>query len=359
MSVSKFNYFRYNIGFWPSFPLNPVQEKAQKLINNKLKSGYYKTETTACPLCKSVHSLDVSKMDMYGFATRIALCKDCGLLYTRDRLSYETIPLFYNEHYRQLDRGTAFPNDAYFNLQKQKGLVIENLLQEAGVELRPQAIIAEIGCGTGGTLAFFKNKNFQVYGCDLGDEYLNYGKTVHGLELYNGDAKQFFETLKEKNIKIDLLIYEQVLEHVSDPVSELESIKSYLKDDVLLYIGVPGLRNIHNQYESNFLRYLQIPHLIHFDLASLTAILDRSGYELVHGNEKVHALFSPSKVCKKLLPLRPDQTLSYLHSIENIWRKRWIMTLPNRLWIFFIGLIRNRARKIPAFMFLVKLIRAR
>lgn len=355
-NLNKFNYLRYQMGFWPCFKLNPAQKIAQGLIKNKIVSGYYKTIFVTCPLCESDKPNVLSKMDMYGFPTQISLCNHCGLVYTQERLSLETIPLFYNEHYRQLDRGTYFPGEAYFNLQQQKGTIIENLLLKSGIQLKTDAVVAEIGCGAGGTLAYFKNKGYRVYGCDLGGEYLNYGRSEHGLELYKGDSRSFFNWMSENKINIDLLIYEQVFEHLPDPLFELKSITEHIKNDFILYIGVPGIKNIHHQYESNFLRYLQIPHLIHYDLASLTAILDKGGYKMLNGNEQVHALFAPSLVFEKLLPLPPAETLSYLHAIEREWRVRWFKKLPITIMTVIGSGLKNKLRKIPWLFSVLKFI---
>ena len=101
--------------------------------------------------------------------------------------------------------------------------------------------------------------------------------------------------------KADLVIYCHVLEHLPDPVKELRGVRKVLKEGGLLYIEVPGLRNVRKSYYYNqdLLRYLQGAHNYHFTLKSLRNCAEKAGFEFIKGDNVVRSLFKIGKPAKK------------------------------------------------------------
>ena len=64
-----------------------------------------------------------------------------------------------------------------------------------------------------------------------------------------------------------------------------------LKNDGIIYIEVPGIKNIHKNYESNILMYLQNAHTFHFSLESLKNLLSKCSFKLIAGDQYVHSVF--------------------------------------------------------------------
>ena len=146
--------------------------------------------------------------------------------------------------------------------------------------------VREIGCGAGGILEFFKQKGHQVRGYDLGTEYINYGKSTHQLELFEGTL-----TKVNSSFKPDLIIYSHVLEHILDLNSEVELLKKISSKHTLLYIEVPGIKNIRNSYQANVLRYFQNAHVFHFSLESLTNLMENFGFLRLCGDQYIRSCF--------------------------------------------------------------------
>ena len=101
----------------------------------------------------------------------------------------------------------------------------------------------------GGILNFFQKKGYETYGCDFSHMNLNYGINNNNLKLFYGGLEVIIKELKSQNKEIDSIIYEQVFEHLVDIKSELSLLKDIMSKDTLLYISVPGLRNIHRHHE--------------------------------------------------------------------------------------------------------------
>lgn len=300
--------------------LNDVQSGARRRILRRFDRGVYRLAEVRCPLCGGNAAETASERETYGLPVEVAVCQGCGLVYTRRRMDDATLRRFYNEDYRRLERGTPLPSDAFFELQRTKGPLIRDFLAEAGMDLAPDSLIVEIGCGAGGVLAYFGELGYAVAGCDIGREYVRYACETRGLDVTEGGLDDFARQLRQQHRTPALVIYEQVLEHVPDPVAELARVRHVFAGARAAFVGVPGLRNIDAHYNSDFARYLQAVHLTHLDLASTAAIADRAGWQVKHGNEVVRALLAPrapGAQAAGLKPLPARETLDYLAALEE------------------------------------------
>ncbi|MHB8470252.1 MAG: class I SAM-dependent methyltransferase [Gaiellaceae bacterium] len=265
----------------------------------------------------------MSTRDMYGLPVRTVLCRACALLYASPRPTEDALASFYDGEYRRLDRPDAQAYDAFFELQRTKGERILAFLGASGVQPEQDGLVVDVGCGAGGVLAPFRAQGFEVLGVDPGSEYVEYGTRVHGIDLHRGDLREALRLAAERGRRIGLIIFEQVLEHLPQPVQELARARGALPENGLLFVGVPGLRNVRRHYGGDFLHYLQFPHLSYFELATLERVARRAGLGLVHGDETIQALFrSDGLHGKPLVSPSPDDVITYLRRLERGYRTR-------------------------------------
>lgn len=296
MLSERFRYDRKAI-----IPLNSVQNDG--IISVKEKK--YTHETVKCAVCNSNKFFNLSEKDKHGIKMNVVICEKCGLVQTNPRMDKESYNEFYNSEYRKINRGSTKPTEEYFLTEYYNGKKIYNYL--GGVSGK---FVVEIGTGMGGILKYFKEKHNKVYGVDIGKEYIEFGKNK-GLDLEIGSI----EKLKGKN-KPDVVILSHVLEHISNPVEELKKLRGYLKEDSIVYIEVPGIKNLEKSYRRNFLRYLQLPHVYHFTLTSLKNCLKKSGYDLVMGNEYIRSVWRIGKEDNEF-EKEFESTINYLKKLEN------------------------------------------
>jgi len=337
---------RYSDDGREAFPLTQVQLTARNRIVGKLSNGIYQLEMIKCPLCKSIRNKKISEKDAYGIPTAVVLCTDCELVYNNPRLSESSLNSFYRDDYRELDR--ALPSiEAYYLLEHDKGERIYQFLNNINLtDSLNNKLILEVGCGAGGVIGRFRDRGFSVMGCDLVPDHLEYGRDEKRLSLYYGRWTEVNEIAIQKSSDIGLVIYEQVFEHLADPRHELKQLCQRLGPDSLLYIGVPGLRNIDNHYRSDFLRYLQLPHLAHYDMNHLVSMLQLEGLSLLGGNELVQAVFRKDNVVKYALPYYSENTIAFLTGLEQRRQQRakrdFVRLIPHNLlkwlWHQFIRL---------------------
>ncbi len=282
--ADRFKYNRKN-----AIKLNKTQLETRKIIENKVNINKYKFENVPCGICNNDEEDSfelLSEKDRYGLYMPVVICKKCGLIQTNPRMTQESYNEFYNYEYRKLYVGAETPTYDFFKSQYKHGKYIYEYMENNLNMCINKMKILEIGTGAGGILHYFKERGNEVYGCDLGSEYVTFGKTHYGLNLIEGTINDV-----KVNGTPDIIIYSHVLEHILNPLEELLKIKSICRPDTLIYIELPGINNLTNSYDMDFLKYLQNAHVYHFNLTTLKNIMNKSGYELVIGDEIIRSVF--------------------------------------------------------------------
>jgi SAM-dependent methyltransferase len=266
--------------------LNGIQTAALHRHLAKLEQGPYRLEAAPCPVCEASDDLVLAEKDRYGIPMRVVICRTCGLIRTDPRLTQEHFADFYDTEYRPLYGGHAAPDESFFNAQVAHGEQIAQHLQAAGCNVGPRRLVVEVGCGAGGILHAFRDQGADVVGCDLGDEYLQFGRAKHSLDLRRG-------VLADLDLRhsADVIIYSHVLEHVLDLKGEIERIKHALTPGGCVYIEVPSVKNIHHGYRGDLLGLLQNAHTFHFTARTLVNVMSKHGFTAVTANEDVSAIF--------------------------------------------------------------------
>lgn len=304
--------------------LNALQLKNIACVNEKIEKHQYEFEHVDCATCGGENFEGVSEKDRYGFKMDVVVCKDCGLVQTNPRMNQKAYNEFYNTEYRSIYIGTEKPTEDFFNRQRfnlgKKIYDFISIHSKIG-EVRNKFVF-EIGCGAGGILKYFQDKGCRVKGIDLGEEYLQYGRTHHNLDLEVGSLEDFVPRLQDKP---DIIIYSHVLEHILDLRTQFQQLRKIMHTETLLYIEVPGLRNLHQSYENDLLEYLQNAHVYHFTKTSLTNLMFQNGFEPIVCNEFVRSIFKISKGAGKPVICEYPAITSYLRKIEMI---RKIFPIP-------------------------------
>lgn len=105
--------------------------------------------------------------------------------------------------------------------------------------------LAEIGCGTGGNLRFFRSF-YRVLGSDVSGEAVSYARGRVGPDILLGD---FREVLAGRWPEIDAVLLADVLEHVEDDADFLRDLVQRLKPGAVLLITVPAHQFLWNEHD--------------------------------------------------------------------------------------------------------------
>ncbi len=299
--------------------LNQVQEYALYEVKKKEASGEYVFEEYDCDCgATSDELITIAEKDRYGLKLFTKICPRCGLLMTNPRMNQDSYNRFYDLEYRRLYSGRSVMSDAFFEKQYKRGQVIYEFVDKQ-YDMRLVNDVLEIGCGAGGILKYFADKGMNVKGIDLGSKYINYGIN-RGLDLQCGSAADL--VVGGGNRKYDLIILHHVFEHFLDISSELKMIKRLLSSRGILFIAVPGIGSIPDDYRGNILQFLQNAHIRHFTLSTLKELMSWNEFELLAGNEKVVSIFRYNSAVKAEHENHYKDVLKTLKGFEKIYSER-------------------------------------
>lgn len=192
-------------------------------------------------ICKQIDDLDISKIrDCYidGFGLGEDLYKqiegksikifECPK--TRYRFFYPFELAGDSIYYKKLEKR----NDNYYNNDSWEFYKTFNLIKNSNEE------ILEIGSGNLSFLKLIKNKTSKITGLELNENAVDYGKQV-GIEVYNTYIEEFCKTNKER---FDMVCSFQVLEHINDVDSFINSSLASLKKGGRFVVAVPNNKAI-------------------------------------------------------------------------------------------------------------------
>ena len=318
----------------PKVFLSRDQKINIKKFKEKISLEEYKFEQIGCEYCKKKNSVIISKYDRYGFPYSSNLCKSCGLIYTSPRLQQKSYNKFYDDLYRKIycDAFSKNTDEEFFKSQILNGRDIYDFISQNS-NINEISTILEVGCGMGGILVPFKEKNIKTLGIDYGSEFVEFGRSKN-LNLQIGGIE------KIKDQTFDCIIYSHVFEHILDLEKELFEIKKRLKPNGILFIAVPGVLNLKKNYFSDLNRYFQNAHTYNFSLLTLNNILTKSGFSLIKGNENIEALFINKPIKGKSKTNDFDRILSKMKIYESEKKQLSFKIIKKKIteFIYIMGL---------------------
>ncbi len=145
--------------------------------------------------------------------------------------------------------------------------------------------VLDVGCGTGSiTQQIRDDRHCEVVGLEPHQERAKTA-TERGLEVL---ASELSETLLVKLGRFDVIVFADVLEHLSDPKSVLDIAKKFLNPDGHILASVPNVA--HWTVRINLLRgrfdykptgIMDATHLRWFTLSNFRQLFVKSGYQVV------------------------------------------------------------------------------
>lgn len=172
------------------------------------------------------------------------LCEDCGIAFQH--------PLFSDEDYRrfyegvQRSKATGYDDSAVpaSHLAKKARDTAAKwaLLKVLGLEeaVRGKRVF-EIGPAEGTFLKSFADRGFEVRGIEPFDRYATHAREVFSLDVETG----YFKPGSVAPGSADLVVIDNVLEHLMDPAEALREIHSVLAPNGLLLILVPCWEHVY------------------------------------------------------------------------------------------------------------------
>lgn len=119
-------------------------------------------------------------------------------------------------------------------------LRIKEALIRAFIAKDAELSLLDIGCGEGFTLPYFATRGWRVLGADHSDFALRQHHPEYAAHFERGGFIEVLERLKLKGDKFTVLLLDNVLEHVRDPLTLLQCCADVAAPDALLLVDVPN-----------------------------------------------------------------------------------------------------------------------
>ncbi len=198
--------------------------------------------------------------------TVIGKCQSCGL--------FKTFPASKNILFNPIQsRGEFYEKNATKFIELFKPIV--NVIKK----YKSQGAVLDVGCSSGLLLSALKKERFEITGIEPHKEAYLRAKKRLGSHLFNGTLADYRK--KYKNT-FDVIIYNHVLEHISDVGGELKQINQALKKDGVLVVGVPNIKNVIFYIRQKYWESLMPnEHIWHFSPKTLAQVLDKYNFKIV------------------------------------------------------------------------------
>lgn len=132
----------------------------------------------------------------------------------------------------------------------------------------------DIGCGTGHMLTILNKKGFQADGLDISPILVKALKPK--FKVYCSDVRDF-----KPKVKYDLLILNQVIEHIEDPDDFVSSMSKLVKSGGYLILATPYLFGIVPSVLRTYWYGLgEGQHLNFFSPENIKTLLERNGFKM-------------------------------------------------------------------------------
>ena len=147
--------------------------------------------------------------------------------------------------------------------------------------------MVEFGCSSGFMSEILKNEfGCEVVGIELDPEDAKEAKAFCK-EVIVGDIEKFEWCDRLPAGFFDVAIFADILEHLKDPVTVLQRVKPFLKEEGYILVSVPNIANIAirlelllGSLEPEELGILDRTHLRHFTRKSLIQMIEGAGFSI-------------------------------------------------------------------------------
>ncbi|MDH5184418.1 MAG: class I SAM-dependent methyltransferase, partial [Gammaproteobacteria bacterium] len=196
---------------------------------------------------------------------------------------------YYRNKYYQDSRGSyeqSYSDDElryFYNKLIQKERVINQLLQSANSD---NTSMLDIGCGEGWTLNHFQQQGWQIKGVDFSQHGLHQHNQHLAGQIDTGDIYERLQYFIAEGQSYDLVVLDNVLEHVLEPALLLGMIRQLVKPKGVLLIEVPNDFSRVQRYlqEHNYIDrpfWVAIPdHISYFNRTALQALAEDHGWSM-------------------------------------------------------------------------------
>ncbi len=211
---------------------------------------------SSCILCGSK-----SIKKIYGHKNLLVNCNNCNFTFTGLEPSDNELIKYYNDYH-------AYETLSSITIKRY------NKILDKLEKYRQTNNLLETGCGNGIFLEVAKRRNWNVFGTELSDLSIENCK-VKG--IYVGKSIQDIKT--KVNSPFDVIVSMEVIEHLKDPIKEIEDYYNILRNSGALYITTPNFDSLSRRILGHNWNVIIYPeHLNYFNTSSMHSLMQKFNF---------------------------------------------------------------------------------
>jgi 2-polyprenyl-3-methyl-5-hydroxy-6-metoxy-1,4-benzoquinol methylase len=259
----------------------------------------------------------------------IVSCKGCGFKFTNPRPDNSVIGDYYKAETYVSHSNTkkGIVNKLYHSVRnytlKQKLKLISSHVS--------RGTMLDYGCGTGMFLSVCKNDGWETYGMEP-DDNARKMSIEKGLDVF-ADKDKVSDCVGQK--KFNAITLWHVLEHVTDMEETLSFFKSKLIDDGVLIIAVPNHASYDAEYYKEFWAAYDVPrHLHHFDIKSMTSLVEKVGFKFQESKPMKFDSFYVSMLSEKYKTGTVNLVKAFLIGLTSNFKAKDTHSYSSTIYLF-------------------------
>jgi len=209
----------------------------------------------------------------------VVCCNTCGHVQVYPLPEIDEDEKYYKNNYEQNKEYTkaGYYNESDIRLMNKFEDWAKYYVQSVKPLISQNQRILEIGSGYGWFVEKMRNERYSIDGIEVGQDRAQLAYHRSGIKLINHDfIRNPLETMLGS---YDVICMFHVLEHINDPVTFLNNVKTCLKPAGIIIIEVPNYFDYIKQLSVAYNNAVYFrTHLSYFTPATLTALLDKTGF---------------------------------------------------------------------------------
>ena len=228
------------------------------------------------------------------FGYDLVRCKNCGLAYVGNPPDEAAVKAFYTA---QADYHEELLDPAHPSFERMRGVARQHvaMLKRSRPDLSGLKIL-DVGCSSGLFLDEVRKTGARTFGAELSPDTAAFAKRHFGLDVHQGD----WRSAGYGEAAFDVITLFDVIEHLPDPLAELEALLPLLKPGGLLLQSTPDIDGLFPRASyplAKRLDYWPHPepphHLFQFSARTLSAMTERAGYSVTRTDQtRIHLSYS-------------------------------------------------------------------
>lgn len=210
-------------------------------------------------------------------------CRECGMVW--DPYPMENLLSQYDKTYfKNEDPKGGYAN--YFEGMSINKRTFSERLKKIEREVGKGKLL-DVGCALGDCLLGAKRLGWEdAIGVEVSDYAFKFAKK-RDLKVIKGTLRE----IEFKKNSFDLVLYQDVIEHISDPIKEMKRVNEMLKLGGYVFLVTPDIGGIQAKLlGSHWYHYKPNEHVSYFSEKSIKELLKETGFENIKVKPAYHVM---------------------------------------------------------------------